>query len=345
MARIVSVATANPPYRYSQEELYELGARYFERYRAPLVRRLFMSGDIQHRHVSFDKATASLRESSDELHARFTDHVIATGRAAAARCLERAGRASREVDYVIGVTCTGYLCPGLSALLARGLDMGRHVARADLVGMGCSGAMPGLQRAFEFVRAYPDRRALVVASEVCSACYYVDDTLETVVGNAICADGAAAVLVESGAGPGPELCDFETVLEPAYIDAVGFQHRSGYLRVVLSKDLREAGGALAVEVVDALLSRARLARSDVRHWVVHSGGRKVIDSIERALGLAPAQLAPTRRVLRDYGNRSSPTVLFVLAETIDRCRPEPGDIGVLFALGPGLAAEGALIRF
>ena len=102
--------------------------------------------------------------------------------------------------------------------------MRRNVQRADLLGMGCAGAMPGLQRAFDFVKAYPDKKALLLTVEICSACYYVDDSLETVVGNAICADGAAAVVVGMSEDPSvPKISGFATYLEPSLIDAVGFK--------------------------------------------------------------------------------------------------------------------------
>ena len=141
--------------------------------------------------------------------------------------------------------------------------------------------MPGLQRASDYVKAYPEKRVLVIAVEICSACYYIDESLETVVGNAICGDGAAAVLVANhGLGSGPEIIQFETLIEPSFIDTVGFQFKSGKLRIVLSKDIRDAAGGLARKVIDTLLEKAGLKKEQIAHWVVHSGGRKVIDNVK-----------------------------------------------------------------
>jgi polyketide synthase Type III len=344
--RIVALGTATPPYRYSQREIYDLSTRFFPSYRDPRIERIFMSSDIEFRHLSLVKEQFTPFETADELHARFSGNAVAIAAEAVNRCLFTGGIAIRDIDYLVVATCTGYLCPGLTALLIRQLGMRTNVQRADLVGMGCAGALPALQRGYDFVKAYPDRKALVVTVEICSACYYVDDSLETVVGNAICADGAAAlVLAQEETTSGPAISRFETLLEPSQLETVGFQFRDGRLRIVLSKDVRTVAGALAERLLNALLREEGIAKEDVRHWVIHSGGRKVIDNIMKETGLSDDQLKYSRYVLRNYGNMSSPTVLFVLQEVVTNAMPRKGDIGVMLALGPGLAVEGAVLRW
>jgi alkylresorcinol/alkylpyrone synthase/polyketide synthase Type III len=346
----VAVGTANPPRRYSQREIYDLSTRHIPFYRSPRIEQIFMSSDIDHRHLAFDIESFAADENADQLHARFEEHSVRIGREAILRCLESAGKSPSDVDYLVAVSCTGYLCPGLSSLLIKDLGMRNNVQRADLLGMGCAGAMPGLQRAHDFVKAYPDRTALVLTVEICSACYYIEEDLETVVGNAICGDGAAAALVMNGhAGrgtpAGPAILAFDTLLEPAYIDTVGFRFRSGKLRIVLSKDIRDVAGGLAWTLISRLLAERGLKRDDVSHWVIHSGGRKVIDSVRAETGLREEQLVHSRSVLRRFGNMSSPTVLFVLDEVQRSARPREGDLGVMLAMGPGLAVEAALLRW
>ncbi len=344
--RIISLATANPAFRYSQREVYEFAANHVTTYRNPRIENIFMSSDIEHRYLALDLAVFQPEETPDQMHRRFLDNAVPLARRAAGECLERAGVSTVDVDCIIAVTCTGYLCPGISSILIREMGLRRDVQRADLVGMGCAGALPGLQRGFDFVKAYPDRKALVVAVEVCSACYYVDDSLETVVGNAICADGAAAALIgESADGIGPEIIRFETLLRPELIESVGFDFREGRLRIILSKDLRSIAGSFAGELVGRLLQEVHCSREDVRHWIIHSGGRKVIDSIKAALCLEEIDLIHSRSVLKEYGNMSSPTVLYVLKDVIERASPARGDTGVMLAMGPGLAVEGAFVRW
>lgn len=344
--RILGIGKANPPRRYSQREIYDFAARHVERYRNPRIEQIFMTSDIDFRHFAFDMATLDPNESADDMHARFADHSALIAAGAIRRCLDDAKAGVEDIDYIVAVSCTGYLCPGLSALLIKNMNMRTNLQRADLIGMGCAGAMPGLQRAYDYVKAYPDKKALVVTVEICSACYYVDESLETVVGNAICADGAAAVLVGNGASSsGPEIKMFETLLEPSYIDTVGFQFKSGKLRIVLSKDIRNSAGKLASKIIMQLLEANNLVKTDIDHWVIHSGGRKVIDGIKEEVGLSEDQLRHSRNVLRNFGNMSSPTVLFVLDETMKNSAPKTGDKGVLLAMGPGLAIEAALVQW
>lgn len=344
--RILGIGTATPAPRYSQRDIYEFAARHVESYRNRRIEHIFMTSDIDYRHLAFDMATLDPQESADDLHARFAQHSVAISKAAIERCLRDAGAASADIGYIVAVSCTGYLCPGLSALLVKEMNMPTNIQRADLIGMGCAGAMPGLQRAYDYVMAYPHKKALVITVEICSACYYVDDSLETVVGNAICADGAAAVLVGRSEDTNrPAIERFETVLEPSFIDTVGFQFKSGKLRIVLSKDIRDSAGMLGHKTIERLLLSSSLQKADISHWIIHSGGRKVIDGIKEEVGLTEEQLRHSRSVLKNFGNMSSPTVLFVLNETISNSRPVPGELGVMLAMGPGLAIEAALLRW
>jgi 3,5-dihydroxyphenylacetyl-CoA synthase len=346
-ARILAIGTANPPQRYSQREIYDISTQFYPMYRNPRIEQIFMGSDIDYRHLSIDKETFVPNESADQLHERFAEQSVLLGKTAILECLRQGGYGMEAIDCFVAVSCTGYLCPGLSALLIKELGMKNTVQRADLIGMGCAGAMPGLQRAYDFARAHPGKKALVLAVEICSACYYVDDDLETVVGNAICGDGAAAVIVgvDESPGAGTEILGFETLLDPSFIHTVGFQFRSGKLRIVLSKDIRNVAGGLAGTVIDSILKKNGLEKESVRHWIIHSGGRRVIDSIKQEVGLSEDQLAHSRTILRNFGNMSSPTVLFVLDRTNQESRPAPGDLGLMLAMGPGLAVEAALLRW
>lgn len=343
---MLSVATANPQQRYAQGEIYALACRYAEFYRTPRVQQIFMNSDIEFRHLYFDLDSFSGIETTDELHDRYQRGAVEIGLRAIRQCLDNGKTPVQDIDCIVAVSCTGYLCPGLSSIYIKELGMRSNVQRADLLGMGCAGAMPGLQRAYDFVKAYPEKKALVVAVEICSACYYVDDSLETVVGNAICGDGAAAMLVGmSDDTTLPKIVGFETLLEPSYINTVGFEQREGKLRIILSKDIRDIAGGLAKTLIEKLLASHRLAKDDIDHWILHSGGRKVIDGVQREMQLSDAQVYHSKCVLKNFGNMSSPTVLFVLDEVLRQGNPKAGDRGVMLAMGPGLAIEGVLLQW
>ncbi len=347
---ILSLATSLPSRRYSQQEIYDLTCRFSEFYRNPRIQQLFMNSDIDYRHFYLDFDQFDGMETRDQLHDRFRRGAVEIGTQAIAQCLEDGGLKVSDIDCIVVATCTGYLCPGLTSIFIKEMGFRRDVQRADLVGMGCAGAMPALQSASNFVASHPGKKALVVAVEVCSACYFFDETLETIVGNAICADGAAAAVLGAGADHGaPRILGFETQLEPEYIESVGFENRDGRFRIVLSKDIRDLAGGLACRLVQQLLGAHGIRKEEISHWIIHSGGRKVIDAIQRELGLVDGQIRNSRTVLRNFGNMSSPTVLFVLQEAFrgsgNGHAPKPGDLGVMLALGPGLAVEGALLAW
>lgn len=342
---VLSIATAVPANRYSQQDIYAQVAKVSPFYATERMQQLFMNSDIEYRNLYLDLDDFSATESVDDLHERYVKGAMELGTAAITKCLERARISVDEIDCIIAVSCTGYLCPGLSSLMVKHFGMKRTVQRADLLGMGCAGAMPGLQRAHDFVSAYPAKKALVLTVEICSACYFLDQSLETAVGNAICGDGAAAVVIGSSESPDvPKLELFETYLASEYIHTVGFEQCEGKWRIILSKDIRNVAGQLAKVLVDNLLERKQLQSHEIRHWILHSGGRKVIDGVQRELSLTDEQVRHSKCILKNFGNMSAPTVLFVLEETM-RGVPQPGDRGLMLAMGPGLAIEGALLRW
>jgi predicted naringenin-chalcone synthase len=282
------------------------------------------------------------------MNQRYLSGAVNTGCHAILECLGCSGATVQDVDFLAVCTSTGYVCPDVGSRLIAHMGFRKNVQRASIVGLGCAGAIPTLERATDFVCANPGRQALMLAVEICSACYYVDDTLETVVGNAICADGAAAFLLGSeqkNQSSYPRVVDFETFLDTDNIEEVGLQHRDGKLRIVLGVSIQHFAGAMIEAALQRLLRRHELKQSDIHFWVVHPGGRKVIDNVQKHFGMTDDQLRFSRTVLRNYGNMSSPTVMFVLEEVVRTGDPQPGDWGVMIALGPGMAAEAALLRW
>jgi len=340
--RIIGIGTANPVLRLTQEQSFRVVG-----YQSERIRKMFLNSDIDYRHFYLE-GDLNREETSDQLNQRYLRGAMKTGCRAIVNCLATAERTVQDVDFLAVCTCTGYVCPDLGSRLIAHMGFRDNVQRASIVGLGCAGAVPTLQRAADFVRADPRRVALMVAVEICSACYYVDNTLETVVGNAICADGAAAFLLGAGQPATlrfPEIVDFETFLAPEQIEEVGLLHRDGKLRIVLGASIHKLAGPMIEKALQRLLQRHGLSRPDIRFWVVHPGGRKVMDDVQRYLGLKDAQIRFSRAVLRNYGNMSSPTVMFVLDEVVRNGDPCRGDWGIMVALGPGMAAEVALLRW
>ncbi|MGH7357290.1 MAG: type III polyketide synthase [Candidatus Rokuibacteriota bacterium] len=345
--RIVAIGTAVPDRRFTQEELLELFG-----YQDGLRRRFFFNSNIDGRHLYLPQA--ELRpETVDEMSARFADGSVRLGVRAVEACLREAGVGPDEVDFLVTTTCTGRLVPSLDAHLIGALGLRSDVQRVHVGDTGCASAMVVLQQASTYLRAFPERLVLAVSVELCSATYYLDDEAETAVANAIFADGAAAVLLTTGsegpngvrAGSGPEILGHRTLIRPEHLDRMGFTFPDGRYRIRLAPEVRRIAPGMMEELTGTLLKDFDLRQDDVRFWVLHSAGRRVIENAQALLGLSDADVAYSREVLRRYGNLSSATVLFVLDAVLGSGRPQRGDMGLMMALGPGFAAEGAILRF
>jgi polyketide synthase Type III len=335
--RILAVGTAVPPVRYEQADLLAVAG-----YEDPVRRGFFLRSGIEGRHLYMESARAD--EDVDALAARFREGSLALGTRAVRACLEQADIDVADVDFLATTTCTGRLCPSLDAHLIRALGFREDVQRVHVGDTGCASAMVALQQAHNHLRAFPGHRALVVAVEICSATYVLDEALETAVANAIFADGAAAALLGTE-GDGTAVVAHRTLIRSEHLDRMGFTFPGGRHRVLLSKEIRRIAPAMMEEVAMRLIKDQGLRQKDVRFWVLHSAGRRVIERAQAALGLADADLAFSREILRRFGNMSSATVLFVLDEVLRSGRPRQGDWGLMIALGPGFAAEGALLRW
>ncbi len=337
--KIAAVATATPPHRFTQAQLLTL-AGYRDEERSGFFRR----SDIEGRYLWIDPATFRPNESVDQLSARFREGALELGESAARRAFAGAGWDAVDVDFIATTTCTGRLTPSLDARLIGRLGCRADIQRVHVGDTGCASAMVALQQASNYVTAFPGRRALVIAVEICSAAYFLDDRLESAVAHAIFADGAGALAITTD-GPGPSIVAQRTLFRSEHLDAMGFEYPGGRPRVILSKDVRRIGAVMMGEMAAILMSTQGLKREDIGYWVLHSAGRRVIDRARTLLELSEEQVGHSRSVLRRFGNMSSATILFVLDETLRAESPVPGDWGLMIGLGPGFAAEGALLRW
>jgi len=337
--RILAVGTAVPAAQFDQEQLLAIFG-----YTDPLRRNFFRRSEIERRHFFVDTAQASPDEDVDQLAARFRAGSVALGADAVRACLKDADLSPGDIDFLATTTCTGRLCPSLDAHLIRALGFREDIQRVHVGDTGCASGVVALQQAHNYLRAFPGRRALVVAVELCSTTYFIDDSPETAVANAIFADGAAAALLGTE-GDGTSVVAHRTLIRSEHLDRMGFTFPGGRHRVLLSKEVRRIAPEMMEEVAMRLLKDHGLTKDDVAFWVLHSAGRRVLERAQAALGLPDDALRFSRTVLRQFGNMSSATVLFVLDQVLRSGQPRPGDWGVMIALGPGFAAEGALLRW
>jgi polyketide synthase Type III len=347
-ARIVGVGTAVPGTSYTQRELLDI----FD-VRDSRVRSVFLNSAIERRALTLPPQGADgmpRGETQGELLDKHAAQGVEMGARALTTCLDRAGVRSAEVRYLCCVTSTGLLTPGLSALLIKKLGLGHHVGRLDVVGMGCNAGLNALSAVTAWARAHPGEVAVMACIEACSAAYVFDGTMRTSVVNSLFGDGAAAVAVIAGHDdsiPGPRLLKFVSCIMPEAIDAMRYDwdDAQGKFSFFLAPDIPYVVGANAESVIDRLLAGTGLRRSDIAHWIVHSGGKKVIDSVQVNLGLSRHDLRHTTRVLRDYGNLSSGSFLFSYQRLLEEGSVRGGDHGVFMTMGPGSTIEAALARY
>jgi predicted naringenin-chalcone synthase len=337
--KINAVATATPPHRFSQARVLELAG-----YGDAVRQGFFANSQIEGRYLYLDPTRVRTGETVDELNDRFCRGALEIGETAARRALARAGWAPADLDFLATTTCTGRMTPSLDAHLIARLGCRAGIQRVHVGDTGCASAMVALQQAWNHLEAFPAHRALVLAVEICSAAYYLDDRLESAVAHAIFADGAGAVAL-STRGAGVSVVCHRTRFRSEHLPAMGFEYPGGRPRVVLSKEVRRIGAAMMQEMAEVLMEAQGLKPEDLRYWVLHSAGRRVIEQARVRLGLTEPQIAYSREVLRRFGNMSSATILFVLEAMLQAERPVPGEWGLMIALGPGFAAEGALLRF
>ncbi len=343
---ILGLGTALPAKRYAQKELYEQFLEpHFGRNR--LARAIFSHAGIDYRHAVVEAEFYAGNPTTQMRNDRYLEQALPLGERAIRNCLADAQIDAEDVDDLFIVSCTGLDIPGLDLRLAGTLGMRPDLRRTCVLGMGCYGAFPGLERAREAVLAHPDHTALVLTLELCSLHLQFEDTLENIVAAALFADGASAAMVgidEAGRGR-PRLvdaatyCDYKTFDHMAcHITDHGFQMRlSAYVPDVLAANVGDS--------VERLLRPHGLTVPDIRFWGIHPGSNKILDYIQERLGLAPAQVDFSRAILRENGNMSSATMFFVLDEILRCGNPEPGDYGVLMAFGPGLTLETALVQW
>lgn len=347
---LASLATANPPLQVTQAEALQAIERLFPLSRAEreLYRKVMGSPKIARRFVAMQSTDEAAEDDQDRLIERFRIYATTCACAAAREAMARAGVRAEDIAGIVVTTCTGYLCPGLTSYVAGELRLPHDVRPLDVVGMGCGAALPGLNAAVNMLREDSTRAVLFIAVEICSATFFMGPDAGLVVSNAIFGDGAAACVLTPGArgGPAVSIEDFESLLQPRHRDKLRYRTERHRLRNVLTREVPVLGARACAEVVDRLLARHGLSRSDIAHWIVHPGGSEVLDRVGRKLGLGRGALRYAHEVFHDFGNMSSPSVLFVLDRLMrGDAPPRAGERGLLLSFGAGFTAFATLVEF
>lgn len=346
--RIASVGRALPTNRYEQHELLEVldrlwAGRFHNPKRLEQIHRNTLVGG---RHLALPIEDYAALRGFGDANAAFIRCALELGEMAIRDALGRAGLEPRQVDALYSMSVTGIAAPSIDARLVNRLGLRSDVKRTPIFGLGCVGGAVGITRAADYVRAFPKQTAVVLSTELCSLTIQREDaSMANVIASGLFGDGAAAVVVRGAetATSGPVILATRSIFYPDTERVMGWDVTDGGFRVVLSADVPEIAAGLRPDI-EKFLAEQGVTLAEVGVFVCHPGGPKVLEAIEQSLDLPSDALARSWAHLRDVGNLSSASVLFVLAAVLEE-EPPPGTFGLLLAMGPGFCSELVLLRW
>ncbi|RIW33089.1 type III polyketide synthase [Bacillus salacetis] len=356
MPKIVNVETAIPPYCVKQAEAAIFAENLFSESFRDIKRLMpvFQNGDIEARHFVHDlewfKRTRSFQEKNDS----FISNAVELGTEAVRKCIENSPSVDYEnIDAIITVCSTGLATPSLEARIMNNLPFPEQVKRIPIWGLGCAGGASGLSRAYEYCLAFPKANVLVLTVELCSLTFqHGDRSKSNLIGTSLFADGTACTLVCGDDSPVlkvvnrplPAIFGTQSTTMKNSLDVMGWDVKDDGLFVVFSKDIPAIVESWLKPNVEKLLMHYDLSLGDIKHFIAHPGGKKVLDAYGSSLGLDPKLLDSSREILRRFGNMSSATIQYVLKDHLTKAA-QPGEIGLGVALGPGFSSELLLMRW
>jgi alkylresorcinol/alkylpyrone synthase len=352
MSRVISVGTADVPYEFNQSDLKKIAQILLSSkgHDPGRILDVFDNSLIEKRGFVHPLEWFENEKSFKERSESYLSCSLSLSVSALKNCLSNYGGDPSDFDHIFYVSSTGVSAPSIDAILVNELKLDNHVKRTPIWGLGCAGGAAGLSRALEYTKAFPKSAALLIASEICSLAFHGDDySKSNIVSLALFADGAAAVIVagkENKLYHRSKLNLLESLSTTYFdsLDVMGWEILNNGFKAIFSKDIPSIVRNKVWVNIESLLSNRSISIGDVKHYVVHPGGPKVLNEYEDSLGLEEGAFGCSRKVLREHGNMSSPTVLYVLKEFMERERWSDGEYGIISALGPGFSSELILFK-
>jgi alkylresorcinol/alkylpyrone synthase len=321
--------------------------------RSRAVQSIHTSAGVEHRFLALPLDEYASLDGFGASNDAFIRVGLDLAEQAVLAALEQAGLTPGDVDLVVSTSVTGIAAPSLEARLASRIGLRPDVKRIPIFGLGCVAGAAGIARIHDYLAGHPDGVAVLLSVELCSLTVQRDDSsMANIVASALFGDGAAAVVMVGDGrahdATGPEVVASRSRLYPDSERTMGWDIGGTGFRIVLSASVPDLVTTYLGDDVSDLLGDHDLKVRDVRAWICHPGGPKVVRAMEEALDLHDGELGVTWRSLARVGNLSSASVLHVLADTLDDMTSEPpeqGSTGVLLAMGPGFCSEVVLLRW
>ena len=353
--RIASAASAFPKHYYSQKQLLERLQDYWgDQLKNPLLlARLHRNVTVDGRYLAIPAEQYVDIKTWGQANDIWIKVAQELGEQALCLALHNAGLQPSDLGALLFTTVTGVASPSIDALLINRMNLPANIRRTPIFGLGCVAGAAGIARANDYVRAYPKQAAALVSVELCSLTLQREDlSVANLISSGLFADGAAAVIVTGpefeSQGPeivGPKILATRSVFYPSTEEMMGWNISEKGFRIILSTEVPTLIRQNLGRDVDAFLADHGHQRSDLKSFVLHTGGPKVLDASADALGLHNGQLDASWDCLRKVGNLSSASVLCVLEDVMKNRRPEPGTLGLLAAMGPGFCSELLLLQW
>ncbi len=348
--RIVSLATAVPSHRVPQAEAVEFFNRFFD---VPPTQRkhltnVYLNAEIDSRYAAAPVYWYEQPHDFEQKNDQYIDSAVGLLKKVAVESLAAANLECSDIDMIVTVSTTGIAVPALDARLMEELPFRRNVQRLPLFGLGCAGGVLGLARAATCARAQPGSRILYLVVELCSLTFCGSDrATANIVATALFGDGAAGAVL-STTETGPAVAAWGEHTWPGSLDVMGWHVTRNGLEVRMSRSIPGIVRNLMRRATDEFLASTGLALADMDDFVCHPGGAKVLEALEAAFGLAPGGLSASREILREFGNMSAVTVMFVLKRVLETSEsangrgtadPKAGRARryLMTALGPGFS--------
>jgi len=347
---IRSVARALPPHYADQEQLIAAfrDAWSKQHFNVDRLEDLHRAVGVGGRHLALPLDQYQELVSFQARNDAWTKGAVELGQEAVEAALEKAGLTPKDLSHIFFVTVTGLATPSIDARLCNRLELPSDIRRTPIFGLGCVAGAAGTARMSDWLRGFPDRHAVLLAVELCSLTLQREDlSIANIIASGLFGDGAAAMVMsgDSTGSSGPRVVAATSSFYPNTERVMGWDFVDTGFKVVLSAKVPEVVKAHVRHDVDGFLKSQGLSRGDITHWVAHTGGPKVLQAFEQALELPKDKLARSWQSLKEVGNLSSASVLFVLSELLDSQEPKKGEYGLLMAMGPGFCAELILLQW
>jgi alkylresorcinol/alkylpyrone synthase len=345
---IAASATALPPHTITRDDVKYYMGRVFDipERKLEAMMSIVDNAQVHKRHAIFPIDYTVEPRALSKTNNEYIEHAIKLGREAAEKCLERAGLRADEIDLVITVSCTGFMIPSLDAHLINLMGFRADVRRMPFTELGCAAGAMAIGRAADYLKAYPGGNVLIIAVELPSLTFQRKDISQAnLISSILFGDGAAAVVVTGRDVRGPKILVSETYTFPDSLGAMGFDLRDTGFHILLAKDVPEMIGARIQGLVDGFLERHGKTRSDIKGWILHPGGARLLGNVEQALGLTKCDTQPSWDILGNVGNLSSATILFILQEWLEKRPLKKDEYAMAAAFGPGFSAEFLLLQW